>query len=350
MPIIEYDQLSIWSKYIGDISNDMRNGTGTLYFKNGDSCKAIWENNNCIKLIEYWSGTSCYENITSQLFIDIHANRNTINGYGKHFDSHNNDVKYYGYFKNGKFDGRGIIYTNMSKFIGEFTDGLKNGVGLVIYYTSIDQNTIDSELKGNWINGELDGEFIESNKNYMIKAHSSFRNSTKANGYFEIKWNDGKIIKINYNNGQFINSILKSKELMIYSTINEINNNTIDIKVKFLDGSYMYANIDFSNNSSYNKKIYDMTNPKINEIHKIVLKNGREIETKNNNFRFIKLDENRPLKNLIDDGSNIIIEFNDYYLNDKKYFPTYCDTFYQIFKNLYNSIDYRYNDIIIFTY
>ncbi len=53
-----------------------------------------------------------------------------INGYGKEYELNKLKLKFEGYYKNGKKNGKGKEYDDDKKFEGEYINGIKNGKGI----------------------------------------------------------------------------------------------------------------------------------------------------------------------------------------------------------------------------
>ena len=106
------------NKYIGEKSNNIKDGYGIYYYSNGDKYEGEFKNN--IK-----------------------------EGYGILYCS--DGFKYEGEFKNGMFEGYGIIYfSNGNKYEGEFKNAMLEGYG-IFYFSNGDK------LKGIFKNDFVDG-------------------------------------------------------------------------------------------------------------------------------------------------------------------------------------------------
>lgn len=89
-------------KYIGDWKDGLESGRGTYFDKNGGKRVGIWKDG----VFEEGSGTRIYDN----------------------------GDKYIGQWKKNNYEGKGtFIYKNLGKYIGEFKNGVEDGKGTYIY-------------------------------------------------------------------------------------------------------------------------------------------------------------------------------------------------------------------------
>ena len=71
-----------------------------------------------------------------------------INGYGKEYELNELTLKFEGYYKNGKRNGKGIEYNDDIKYEGEYINGIKNGKGYELNYET------GSLFEGEYLNGK----------------------------------------------------------------------------------------------------------------------------------------------------------------------------------------------------
>ncbi len=106
--------------YRGDIK---REGHGSMDYKNGDTFEGIWENDQKVNGIYYFSNGNKY--------IGEFKN-DKINGLGK-MEFQNKD-KYEGTFKDGKMEGKGIYKTKEgTEYHGNFHSDRKIGSFIIIH-------------------------------------------------------------------------------------------------------------------------------------------------------------------------------------------------------------------------
>ena len=190
--------------YIGEFKNEIPNGKGIKYYKNGnilydgnfingkfeESGKYIWENGEYYigqfknglrngKGIEYYEdgsieydgdwindkfeGNGKYIYESGEYYVGQFKN-GLSNGKGIEYYE-NGDIKYEGDFVNDKYEGNGkYIWENGIYYIGQYKNGLSHGKGTM--YSS----NGDIKYKGDWVNGkqEGNGKFIWKNGNYYI--------------------------------------------------------------------------------------------------------------------------------------------------------------------------------------
>lgn len=141
-------------KYEGDFEKGMYNGTGMFYFASGDKYIGNFSNNEMYgQGIYYFANGNRYEG---------HFENGWINGYGTGYYA--DGMKHVGYFKDGNRHGKGTTYFDGGRFEGNFSDEKAEGIGT--FYYSID-NSIE---KGNFVNGQRDGEWIKIDSNEIKKT------------------------------------------------------------------------------------------------------------------------------------------------------------------------------------
>lgn len=107
--------------YIGNWDSDKRSGSGTLYLFNGEVLEGHWlDDELAYGTIRYSDGSD----YTGEMKVGMPNGRGRKDG--KQF-------RYYGQFKNGKYDGRGQLKIFGRKFDwkeyeGQFKDGARHGV------------------------------------------------------------------------------------------------------------------------------------------------------------------------------------------------------------------------------
>jgi hypothetical protein len=108
-------------QYTGDFSMGLRNGKGTATFSDGSTYSGDWVNN-------MMEGNGTYS-------------------FGRQY-------KYKGEFKANKFEGQGVLMTPEGEHKGEFKNSKPHGPG------SMTSSRSGNRLKGNWVNGKKEGDFL----------------------------------------------------------------------------------------------------------------------------------------------------------------------------------------------
>ena len=109
----------------------------------------------------------------------------------------NGNILYEGDFINGKFEGNGkLIYDNGNYFIGQFKNGLRNGKGTIYYSNG------NIMYDGDWINNKAEGngKYICENGEYYIGQWKNGLRNGKGTMYYSngnIKY-DGDWINDNF--------------------------------------------------------------------------------------------------------------------------------------------------------
>lgn len=106
--------------YTGDLVNGNRQGTGTLYLKDGGKYEGQWSNN-------LYAGTGTLVLPTGDIYVGDFS-KGFIHGVGKMFYP---DGSYYkGDYTYGVREGFGLYYVNNdNKYSGYWNNGLRNGKG-----------------------------------------------------------------------------------------------------------------------------------------------------------------------------------------------------------------------------
>lgn len=125
--------------YIGEFKNELATNTGLLIkLKSNFANKSIFNSISSVDKICNSDNSNnkqefakSFNNFINKIKINYNKNNDTLNNYLELI----NDIEfvYYGEFKNGMQDGKGIcLYCNSCLYEGYFTKGLKNGYGTII--------------------------------------------------------------------------------------------------------------------------------------------------------------------------------------------------------------------------
>lgn len=180
--------------YEGDISNEMANGEGTHYYKDGRYYKGnfkdnLWDGKGAFyrknaKLISkgiYKNGFLEKGKIYNTLgFVEKKgdfdcSNENKFNGFGTLYDK-NCKVVYEGYWRCGIRNGKGCEYSNTAKYDGCWVNNLKSGYGELNYNNG---DWYKGNFKNNMYCGE--GSFFYLEKNEIYKGEW-LENKKNGNG------------------------------------------------------------------------------------------------------------------------------------------------------------------------
>ena len=226
--------------YIGQFKNGLPNGKGTLYYSNGN----IMYEGDVVNNKPEGNGKFICED--GEYYIGQFKNE-LPNGKGTLYYS-NGKIKYEGDFINDKPDGNGkYILENGKYYIGEFKNGLKNGKGTyyhsngnLIYEGDFVNDKYEGNGKGIWDNGNYyigqwkndlrNGKGTLYLPNGNIKYIGDFVND-KFEGNGKGIWENGK-----YYIGQWKNDLRNGKGVMYYSD-GKIKKKGIWINDKFV-GNY----------------------------------------------------------------------------------------------------------------
>ena len=178
--------------YIGEMLNNVPNGKGKKFDKNGN---IIYEG-EIINGKANGKGTFNYKN--GYYYVGQWLN-DKKNGKGTIYDK-NGNVNYEGDFVNGKYEGYGKgICENGGYYIGQWFGGLKNGKGILYYKNG------NVKYEGDFVNDKFQGygKFIDKDGNYYI-------------GYWMNNLKHGKGILFNKNGniiygGIFFNDMVQKK-------------------------------------------------------------------------------------------------------------------------------------------
>ena len=173
--------------YKGQIDiNNIPNGFGVKYFRNGIKQEGYWKEGNLIG----WSQTIDYK---GNILIGSFDN-GKVNGKGMKYSYMNNSL-YKGDIVNDKKEGKGEEITNESIYTGYFMNDKKNGKGKMI-------NNISGDIyEGNFKDDLFDGE-----GHYIYKISGQEYTGEYKNGLMHGKglyeWNQGEYYRGNFVNGK----------------------------------------------------------------------------------------------------------------------------------------------------
>jgi hypothetical protein len=124
-------------RYVGEMRDGRRDGTGTQYYENGDRFEGQFRAN-----LRVGHGTYVHADGSRYdgEFVD-----DTMSGLGTF--TYANGARYSGQFRDGRFDGPGsFVFANGDRYDGQFRDGLPNGQGTFV--------TAQGEVaRGEWSKG-----------------------------------------------------------------------------------------------------------------------------------------------------------------------------------------------------
>jgi len=170
-----YTELFNGNKYWGELDNNLMNGVGHYEWNNGLVYEGEFENNTINGIGKYtWKNSNSYVG-SIESFVR--------NGFGKYV---NKELKknYVGEWKNGKFNGYGILKYDQdgkSYYEGEFLNNNKHGKGKMVYASG-------NVYTGDWKNNLKDGfgkmEFKNRNEQYV-----GFWKNNLPNGKGIYTWN-----------------------------------------------------------------------------------------------------------------------------------------------------------------
>ena len=188
-------------KYIGDISNNKKEGYGTLFYINGDKYEGAFKND-----LKEGHGTYYYNN--GEKYIGEYK-QDLKEGRGIYYYINSEEEKFIGEYKDDKKNGHGIIfYKDNTKFIGEFKNDEKEGKG---FYFDNDGNKIKEII---YIKGE---ETLDiNNEQDKLSMHSfeseNSSNNININGKTKKEYSSGDMY-----DGEFVNGLKEGKGIYNYS-------------------------------------------------------------------------------------------------------------------------------------
>ncbi len=142
------------AKYVGEWSDNQRNGQGTLTFPDGDKFVGEWRDNML-------NGQGTFTSASGEKYVGAFKDAK-YNGQGTFTNADGN--KYVGSFKDDKFNGQGTFtFADGSKYVGEWKDGIWNGKG-----TLTDDK--DNKYIGEWKDGKKNGQGT-----YFYLANNQFK-------------------------------------------------------------------------------------------------------------------------------------------------------------------------------
>jgi len=178
------------SKYIGMFKNDFRNGQGIETSPDMKIIKGVWKNGI------FWNGFGREKRSDGKKARDFYEGGKIIK---KELTLSNGD-KYFGEFKDGKYDGQGTFtWPSGGKYTGKFKDGKYNGQGT---YTYGKGEWEGQKYVGEFKNGKFNGQGIytwSDGRRFVGEFYlGTFWNGTEydINGKNTIKVENGKIIII----------------------------------------------------------------------------------------------------------------------------------------------------------
>ena len=142
--------------YEGELVNDSREGNGKFIYKDGSYYIGQWKNN-------LPNGKGAFFNKNGKLIYEGNFVNKEFEGYGKLMIK--NGDYYKGFFVRGSFQGQGeYFYKNGEKYSGDFLNGKKHGKGILYLKNG------KEKYNGNFINEEYEGEgkLLFSNGNYYV--------------------------------------------------------------------------------------------------------------------------------------------------------------------------------------
>ena len=174
--------------FIGKYKNGLRNGKGIKYYKNGN---ILFEGEYINGKVDGY-GKWIWED--GEYFIGQFKN-GIINGKGKEYYS-NGQIKYEGEYVNNKFEGKGkYFWKNGEYYIGQEKNGLINGKGTLYYSNG------KVKYEGDWINDKFDGNgkyIFENDQYYIGQWKDNLRNGkgimyySNGNIFYEGDWINDK--------------------------------------------------------------------------------------------------------------------------------------------------------------
>ena len=226
----------------GHIKNGIINGRCVEFYKNG----VIKFNGNCINRMRSGEGIIFDEAGTKIFDGNFKNDLKSGHGYEYYNDTHNNKLKYHGWFindeyneqgilydenkkvvyqgtfKNGYYDGNGRLFFPDSAFVkyeGEFKNGEFNGIGKLYL-----ENSIIVKYEGTFKNGEFNGHGIKYNPKHKI-YEGEFKNGL----YYGIGKQYNSFNGIMIYEGDFKNDLFNGQG--VYYLKNQTG--------KFVNGSYI---------------------------------------------------------------------------------------------------------------
>ncbi len=168
--------------YTGEFKNGKINGKGTMIFKNGSSYKGQWENEKMHGegVYKYADGKTDSGNFKNDRFLGKCISGNCTNGKGT------------------------AIWSDGSKYTGEFIEGEKRGQGIMI-------NADGSKYVGEFFGGQYYGKGTLTEKDGTVKTglfslgdyDGNCKKGDCENGYGEFDYADGTSYKGEWKDGHY---------------------------------------------------------------------------------------------------------------------------------------------------
>jgi hypothetical protein len=126
-------------RYVGQMRDGRRDGTGTQHYENGDRFEGQFRANQRV-------GHGTYVHADGSRY-DGDFEDDRMSGVGTF--AYATGARYRGHFRDGRFDGQGtFVFANGDRYDGQFRDGLPNGQGTFV--------TAEGEVvRGEWSKGCL---------------------------------------------------------------------------------------------------------------------------------------------------------------------------------------------------
>ena len=193
-------------KYVGEVSNNLPNGKGIMYYANGNK-----EYEGMFKDGQFHgTGTSYFEN--GKLEYAGQWKEGYMDGYGEAYWE-NGFKCYEGTFKDGFFDGVGTFYREKDgtkKYAGEFKDEYPNGQGTFYYLDGKVEYT--GQVKDDQPNGPGTSYYKSGSIEYTGTFSNGYRLDGHGTEYFD---GGGKMYE-----GDFVNGIWEGQGVWYYQNGN----------------------------------------------------------------------------------------------------------------------------------
>ena len=235
--------------YIGEFKNNIPNGKGIKYYKNGNILyEGDWVDGKP-------EGNGKFNREDGNYYIG-QFKKGLRNGKGTQFYP-NGNIKYEGDYVNDEYEGNGkYIWEDCEYFIGQWKNGLRNGKGIIYYPNGkikYEGDFVNDKREGygkyiyengeyyigQWKNGKIHGKGILYYLNGNIRYEGDWVNY-KGEGYGKYIYKDSE-----YYIGQFKNGKRHGKGIEYYSNGNiKFEGDWINNKIEGY-GKYIYKNGDY---------------------------------------------------------------------------------------------------------
>lgn len=161
------------SKYVGQVSNDKREGNGTFYFPKNDSMNRSKFEGNWITNCAIGTGILTFKD-SSYIFAkgwileDIMTKNPLTSTVGKVIWKMDDTTTYYGELNNGLMSGNGLLETGNTEYLGDFKAGDMDGLGMLI-------SPDGSQMFGEFKNNEIKKTIYENN--LSLSSVTNMKNS-----------------------------------------------------------------------------------------------------------------------------------------------------------------------------